>query len=276
MKKYFTIFLSILLIFSISGCFSQTSKVTNNSVNNKVINVEDYTINDVQDSLVIASEKAESAVVAIIENSLTSSSLGSAVVVNRIAYNGTDIVPDDSLNITHYLYYAITNEHVIDGLVNFKYRIFINDKIGNSDYQTTDITVIEKNAQLDLAVIRFISPIYIEYATVKDSTELKKGQIVLAIGTPMDLDFFNSVTYGIISHPYRYAEVDNVYGYYIQHDATINPGNSGGGLFNLEGKLIGINCWKLNSSEHFVAGMGFAIPSSVIYTHYGKYIQSYN
>ena len=98
----------------------------------------------------------------------------------------------------------------------------------------------------------------------------------MAIGTPMDLDFFNSVTYGIISHPYRYAEVDNVYGYYIQHDATINPGNSGGGLFNLEGKLIGINCWKLNSSDHFVAGMGFAIPSSVIYTHYGKYIQSYN
>ena len=74
---------------------------------------------------------------------------------------------------------------MIDGLVNFKYRIFISDKIGNSDYQTTDITVIEKNAQLDLAVIRFISPIYIEYATVKDSTELKKGQIV-----PVDIEIW--------------------------------------------------------------------------------------
>ena len=104
---------------------------------------------------------------------------------------------------------------------------------------------------------------------------IKKGQIVIAVGTPMDLDFFNSISQGVISHPYRYTEVDEIHGYFIQHDATINPGNSGGGLFNLEGKLVGINTWKLNSDNEYVTGMGFAIPSSVIYTHYSEYIQSY-
>ena len=275
MKKILIFFITFILIVNLSGCFSTTSKVTNNSINNKVIKVEDYTINDVQDAIVTASTKAESSVVAIIENSLSSSSLGSAVVIKRTPYKGTDIVDENSPDITHYEYYAITNEHVINGIVNFQYRVFISNQIGNKDHQTTAITVIEKNAELDIAIIRFTSPIYIEYATVKNSTDLKKGQIVLAIGTPMDLDFFNTVSQGIISHPYRYATVDNVSGYYIQHDASINPGNSGGGLFNLEGKLIGINTWKLNGEEKVVTGIGFAIPSSVIYTHYSKYIQSY-
>ena len=275
MKKSFIVIITLLLMVSLSSCFSNTSKVTNNSINNKVINVEDYTINDVQDAIVTASEKAEASVVAIIENSLTSSSLGSAVVVKRTAYNGTDIVDDNSSNITHYEYYAITNEHVINGIVNFQYRVFLGDQIGNKDYQTTNITVIEKNSELDLAIIRFTSPVYIAYATVKNSTDLKKGQIVIAVGTPMDLDFFNSISQGVISHPYRYTQVDEIHGYFIQHDATINPGNSGGGLFNLEGKLVGINTWKLNGDNEYVTGMGFAIPSSVIYTHYSEYIQSY-
>ena len=275
MKKSFIVFIALLLMLGLTSCFSNTSKVTNNSINNKVINVEDYTINDVEDAIVTASEKAEASVVAIIENGLTSSSLGSAVVVKRTAYNGTDIVDDASQNITHYEYYAITNEHVINGIINFQYRVFLGDQIGNKDYQTTNITVIEKNSELDLAVIRFTSPIYIDYATVKNSNDLKKGQIVLAVGTPMNLDFFNSISQGVISHPYRYTQIDEIYGYFIQHDATINPGNSGGGLFNLEGKLVGINTWKLNSDKEYVTGMGFAIPSSIIYTHYGKYIQSY-
>ena len=136
MKKSFIVIITLLLMVSLSSCFSNTSKVTNNSINNKVINVEDYTINDVQDAIVTASEKAEASVVAIIENSLTSSSLGSAVVVKRTAYNGTDIVDDNSSNITHYEYYAITNEHVINGIVNFQYRVFLGDQIGNKDYQT--------------------------------------------------------------------------------------------------------------------------------------------
>lgn len=275
MKKFIILFSIFVLMISVNGCFSSTSKVTNNSINNKVVNVEDYTIDEVQDALVVASDKASSSVVAIIENSLSSSSLGSAVVVKRTPYNGTDIVDETSNNITHYEYYAITNNHVINGIVNFQYRIFISDQITNKDHQTTSITVIEKNSTLDLAIIRFTSPIYIEYARVKNSTNLVKGQIVLAIGTPMNLDFFNSVSQGIISHPYRYAQVDDGYGYYIQHDAAINPGNSGGGLFNIEGKLVGINTWKLNGEDHVVTGMGFAIPSATIYTNYSQYIQSY-
>jgi serine protease Do len=74
---------------------------------------------------------------------------------------------------------------------------------------------------------------------------------------------------GIISAPLRYMadDTDNdntvdFYGEYIQHDVAINPGNSGGGLFNLEGKLIGINTLKLVDST--IEGMGFAIPINII------------
>ena len=274
MKKIICFLFIFLLTIFINGCFNNSNKVTNNSINNKVVSVEDYTIYDVEDAIMIASEKASSSVVAIMESSLSSQSLGSAVVCKRVPYANDEIVSEDAANITHYEYFAITNEHVVNGIMSFQYRVFISDRISDPSYQTSNVTVIEKDEDLDLAIIKFKSSVYIEIATIKNSNGLKKGQIVIAIGTPMSIDYFNTITHGVISHPYRYTKFDDFGGYYIQHDASINPGNSGGGLFNVEGKLIGINTWKLEGDET-VFGMGFAIPSSVIYTKYSKYIESY-
>lgn len=274
-KKIFLSIICLIMCFSLTSCFSNKEKVTNNTINNKVINVSDYTINDVEDAIVVASEKAEQSCVAIIESNLATSSLGSAVIIKRTAYSNGIIVNDDSNNITNYEYYAVTNNHVVDGTININCRVYLSDKISNSDYQSTSVEIVDRDEKLDLALIKFTSAIYLPYATVKNSNDLKKGQIVLAIGTPMSIDFFNTVTYGIVSHPYRYAGTENDYNYYIQHDVAINPGNSGGGLFNLEGELIGINTWKLVDEEDVVIGMGFAIPSSVLYTKYKNYITSY-
>ena len=91
----------------------------------------------------------------------------------------------------------------------------------------------------------------------------------IALGSPEGYEFYNSATFGIISHAKRYladdTDGDNVADWdaeYIQHDVAINPGNSGGALINLEGKLIGINTLKLASTE--IEGMGFAIPSNLV------------
>ncbi len=275
MKKIVKIIIVVITLFLMTSCFSNSTKVTNNSINNKVIHVEDYTISDLQGAIMTASEKVEDAVVAITESSMTSQSLGSAVIIKRTAYNGNRLVEDNNSEITHYEYIALTNEHVIDGLISLKYRVYLSDKVTNVNYSSTEVSVVEKDANLDLAIIKFTSTMYKEVVKVKNSNSLKKGQIVIAVGTPMSLEYYNSVTYGIISHPYRTVNIDGHNGTYIQHDASINPGNSGGGLFDLEGNLIGINTWKLADSEEVVVGIGFAIPSNIIYTKYAKYIQNY-
>ncbi len=275
MKKIVKIIIVVITLFLITSCFSNSTKVTNNSINNKVIHVEDYTISDLQGAIMTASEKVEDAVVAITESSMTSQSLGSAVIIKRTAYNGNRLVEENNSEITHYEYIALTNEHVIDGLISLKYRVYLSDKVTNVNYSSTEVSVVEKDANLDLAIIKFTSTMYKEVVKVKNSNSLKKGQIVIAVGTPMSLEYYNSVTYGIISHPYRTVNIDGHNGTYIQHDASINPGNSGGGLFDLEGNLIGINTWKLADSEEVVVGIGFAIPSNIIYTKYAKYIQNY-
>ena len=144
-------------------------------------------------------------------------------------------------------------------------------------------SVVEYSTKDDLALVSFKSEIYIPAASFADTTNLKRGSFVVAIGTPYDIVFDGSATFGIISHPLRYVEEEVfVLGStsyetcevaYIQHDAAINSGNSGGGLFDIYGRLIGINTWKISSSfdEDFV-GLNFAIPSSEIINRFSKYL----
>lgn len=269
MKKFYIVLLGILLI-TITGCFN-TEKVANNSVNTKVVSVTDFTIGDFQDALEVASEKACSSVVAIVESGAIMSSLGSAVVVKRTAYYGGVVVPADASLIDEYEYYAITNYHVVDSeSVRRIMRIYMGDNTDETGYQTSMVSLIDYDESLDLAILKFRTNIYLEPATIQDSKDLKKGQIVLAVGTPLGLQNYNTVTQGIISHPYRLNIEDNHY--YIQHDASINSGNSGGGLFNIEGKLIGINSARAVKKNEDVDGISYAIPTSVIITKYSQYL----
>jgi S1-C subfamily serine protease len=91
---------------------------------------------------------------------------------------------------------------------------------------------------------------------------LEVGELAVAIGNPLGLDFQRSVTSGVISGLHRSIKVDqyNVIEDLIQTDASINPGNSGGPLLNAVGEVIGINTAKIQTGE----GLGFAIPINIV------------
>ena len=117
----------------------------------------------------------------------------------------------------------------------------------------------------DIGVLR-VRTTKLEPAEFGDSTVLKVGEPVYAIGNPGGTAFYGSVTSGIISAIDRPTS-SNESGYTmecIQHDAAINPGNSGGALINCYGQVIGINSSKIASEEY--EGMGFAVPINVAKT----------
>ncbi len=160
--------------------------------------------------------------------------------------------------------YIITNYHVIAEAIEYsssspEVSVFL-DKGNEEGYKAT---VVGYNISHDLAVIKIdangLTPV--KFA---DSSALKVGQFVVAIGNPGGLEFMGSVTYGVISGLNRIiadtsssAAVE-----LIQTDAAINPGNSGGALVNIKGELIGVNSSKI-VSESF-EGMGFSIPTNTV------------
>ncbi|MEV4168273.1 trypsin-like peptidase domain-containing protein [Nonomuraea sp. NPDC049709] len=146
-----------------------------------------------------------------------------------------------------------------------------------SDGKTAKATVVGTDPATDLAVIRAEDVSGLTKATLGDSDQLKVGDAVLAIGSPLGLD--GSVTAGIVSALDRTLNLGNdqrqqippgwgqeqqsqaaptTIGGAIQTDASINPGNSGGALVNAAGELIGIN--TAIASDAAGGGVGFAIP----------------
>lgn len=112
----------------------------------------------------------------------------------------------------------------------------------------------------------------IKIATIGDSSKVKLGEQVVAIGNA--LGYGQSVTTGIVSATNRAVTLENQTGYgtvtnrFIQTDAAINPGNSGGALLNMRGELIGINSVKIASGN--VEGIGYAIPISDVESIIGE------
>lgn len=148
--------------------------------------------------------------------------------------------------------YIVTNNHVVDGATTV--TVLLNT---GTEYEAK---LIGKDEQTDLAVIKIEPTEQLTVATMGDSNALEVGERVVAIGNPMGLEFFGSVTEGIVSAVNRSISVDNRTMNLIQTDAAINSGNSGGALINTRGEVIGINSVKVSYSG--VEGMGFAIPSA--------------
>lgn len=148
--------------------------------------------------------------------------------------------------------YIVTNNHVVEGAMSITVQL----NSGN----VYDADVIGTDAQTDLAVIKINANEQLVAATLGDSSALDVGEKAVAIGNPMGLEFFGSVTEGVISGLNRTITVDNKTMNVIQTDAAINSGNSGGALVNGRGEVIGINAVKISSSA--AEGMGFAIPIS--------------
>jgi serine protease Do len=149
--------------------------------------------------------------------------------------------------------YILTNHHVVDNAeeiqVQFADRSEYSATIVGSD-RLSDLALLKIEAQ-DLPTLEFADP---------DS--LKVGAWVLAIGSPFGLDY--SVTAGIVSAIGRSIPSSESTNYvpFVQTDVAINPGNSGGPLFNLDGKVVGINS-QIYSRSGGSIGLSFAIPVNV-------------
>lgn len=146
--------------------------------------------------------------------------------------------------------YILTNHHVVNGadeiLVKLKDRRQLIAKLIGSD-ESTDIALLQVEAK-DLPIVKIGSP-----------DQLQVGEWVLAIGTPFGFD--QSVTAGIVSAKGRSLPQGN-YVPFIQTDVAINPGNSGGPLFNMEGKVVGVNSQIYSRSGGYM-GLSFSIPIDV-------------
>lgn len=147
--------------------------------------------------------------------------------------------------------YIITNAHVIEGYQ--KIRIVMSN---NKTYD--NVQVVGQDTKTDLAVLK-VNAVGLTAAVFGDSSQLKVGQSVIAIGNPGGLTLASSVTNGIISGLNRTVSSTKSMTY-IQTNALINPGNSGGPLVNMYGQVVGINTAKI--AETGYEGIGFAIPIS--------------
>ena len=124
--------------------------------------------------------------------------------------------------------------------------------------------VVGSDRDLDIAVVK-VEPTntYLQPIKIGDSSELKVGEKIAAIGNPFGLS--GSMTAGIVSQMGRLLPQETGYSIpdVIQTDAAINPGNSGGPLINMKGEVVGINTAIQSATGEF-SGIGFAVPSNTV------------
>ncbi|MGD2170849.1 MAG: trypsin-like peptidase domain-containing protein [Gammaproteobacteria bacterium] len=147
--------------------------------------------------------------------------------------------------------YILTNQHVIDGADEIL--------ISLADGRGTQAVLVGEDRETDIAILQV--PLGgLSGINIADSGALRVGDVVLAIGNPLNVG--QTVTMGIVSATGRNRLGLNTFENFIQTDAAINPGNSGGALVNARGELIGINT-AIFSQAVGAQGIGFAIPISL-------------
>ena len=196
----------------------------------------------------------------------------SVVVVNLITYTWdakTDVVTRVEQGEGSAVYvkeggYFLTNYHVIDGADEIE--IYLEDGT------TYEAFVVGGDDAVDVAVIKVDEELHMTPVPIGKSSELRVGDMVCAIGTPLDyMLMYNTLSVGYISGLNRYdADFDSKRAVgIIQIDVAINPGNSGGALLNMKGELVGIPYMKYTgyyykdaTDEEFMAydGLCFAVP----------------
>ena len=149
---------------------------------------------------------------------------------------------------------VLTNHHVIDNADDVQVTL--------ADGRTVKAEFLGSDADTDIALIRIPAGNLTEIK-LGDSTQLRVGDFVVAIGNPFG--FSQTVTSGIVSAVGRSGIRGLGYQNFIQTDASINPGNSGGALVNLQGQLVGINTASFNPQGSMAGniGLGLAIPSNL-------------
>jgi serine protease Do len=185
-----------------------------------------------------------------------------ASTIPRVRENGTQerevgggsgfIVSNDGL--------IVTNNHVVVD-ADARYSVVLID----GTVYTVD--VLARDPDLDIAILKINQPIEqaLSYLDFGDSTELRLGQTVVAIGNAL-AEFQNSISVGVVSGLARSIVASDGWGrseqldQVIQTDAAINPGNSGGPLLNQKGEVVGVNVATSRGADN----IGFALPASMV------------
>ena len=182
--------------------------------------------------------KAIDSVVSISCTSDAGSSTGTGVVLSRDGY-------------------IVTNCHVVEGATQIQVLF--------TDQRIMTATLVGKDSISDLAVL-YVSSSELTPAEFGDSSNLRVGDTVVAIGDPLGVELRGTMTDGIVSAINRDITTDGRTMTLIQTNAALNSGNSGGPLLNCYGQVIGINTMKIGDymSSAGVEGLGFAIPSTTV------------
>ncbi len=209
-------------------------------------------------------EKVGPAVVTVINQQTVGDLFGGQETVQAGA--GTGFIIDNEGHI-------VTNWHVVTGGTSFSVIL--------SDGTEVPAELLGEDPRDDLAVVKIDPSNVTATVPLGDSSQLRQGQTVLAIGSPLG-SFGNTVTMGIVSALNR-NQLENPTSNYcqnytnlIQHDAAINPGNSGGPLFNLKGEVVGVNTLGIPVSQTGtpIQGIFFAVPSNTVSAVVDELIQT--
>ena len=224
-----------------------TSSETNDGL------VSSVSLSNFSDTASYASSKILPSIVGIsVEYNVTSSSLFFGQTQSTAKAQGSGIIVSEDG-------YILTNNHIINSSDSSNYyQVSEATKIEvylYGDETPYEASIIGSDSQTDLAIIK-IDKNGLTKAELGDSSSLKIGEFVLAVGNPLGVG--TSVSSGIVSAVNREVTTDGVTYKLIQTDAAINSGNSGGALVNTQGQVIGINTLKVSGSG--IEGMGFAIP----------------
>lgn len=236
MKKILTVFLILFL----SGCQPINpinQEELKDEIKNEILEEMQSQIVDFNNHLKSVSSLAKNCTVVV-----------DVTLLGDVKSHGSGVIYSNDAND----YFVLTNEHVI------RYYQSLEVYLPNQD-RYLSATVVKSNSGLDLAILKITSLEVLNMCPIEPVT-YDVGELVLSVGTPVGLEYVNTVTLGIIS-----KIEENL----IQHDAAINPGNSGGPLFNIYGEIIGLNVSKLNTTNSgnsvvTVAGIGFSIPVEII------------
>ena len=178
-------------------------------------------------------------------------------VVGIMAYSNGQLAGEGSgilwgVDTTGTYTYVVTCAHVIDE-AGLTFGVLLLDG------KTYEAEMVATDTRTDIGVLK-IKATGLPLAEIGDSSSLRIGEPIYAIGNPGGSEYFGSITDGIVSAIDRSVSATYTMTC-IQHNAAINPGNSGGALVNTAGQIVGINSSKIASTEY--EGMGFAVPTSI-------------
>ncbi len=243
-----------LLLPSVANQLPNGGATNNNALsNNNTDKAITQNVTAVTTDITGAVEKVSEAVVGITNIQQSSSNFWMQQSGPQTVGSGSGVV----YKIENNQAFIVTNHHVVEGANQLEVTLADGSKV--------EAQLVGSDIWTDLAVIAMDAKNVTTVAEFGDSEVLKVGETVIAIGNPLGLEFYGSVTKGIVSGKDRSVPVDlNNDGTsdwtteVLQTDAAINSGNSGGALVNIAGELIGINSMKIASST--VEGLGFSIP----------------